>query len=269
MAPGDRGLVVEVAAGLLGGLVDRRPVLGEQRLVGGHDAGAVLQRGEDQRPGRLDAADDLDDDVHVVAGDQRGRVGGEQPLGHLDLAGRVEAAYGDADQLDRLADPRLEVTGLLLQEADHLRADRAAAEDGHLDAHCSHFRHTHVRRQQVVLSLAPQQHPRDPVPHGDHRRPQGVVVVGGHRPAVGAGARHRDQVARSQVAGQELVADHDVTGLAVLAHDPRQDRRRRSRRGWRSCRSSRRRRARCGRCRSSRRRPRRRCGPRRRRARPA
>ena len=122
MAPGDRGLVVEVAAGLLGGLVDRRPVLGEQRLVGGHDAGAVLQRGEDQRPGRLDAADDLDDDVHVVAGDQRGGVGGEQPVGHVDLAGRVEAAYGDADQLDRLADPRLEVAGLLLQEADHLRS---------------------------------------------------------------------------------------------------------------------------------------------------
>ena len=49
---GDGGLVVEVALGLRRGLEERRPVLGQQRLVGGDDAGAVLQRGEDQRRGR-------------------------------------------------------------------------------------------------------------------------------------------------------------------------------------------------------------------------
>ena len=67
---GDGGLVVEVAAGLLGGLEEGRAVLGEQRLVGGDHRGAVLERGQDQRAGRLDAADHLDDQVDVVAGDQ-------------------------------------------------------------------------------------------------------------------------------------------------------------------------------------------------------
>ena len=68
-----------------------------------------------------------------------GRVGGQQPVGHVDLAGRVEAAYGDADQLDRRADPGREVTGLLLEQADHLGADRPAAEDGDLEGRVGTF----------------------------------------------------------------------------------------------------------------------------------
>ena len=49
---GDGGLVVEVATGLLGGGEHRAAVLGEQRLVGGDHAGAVLEGGEDQRSAR-------------------------------------------------------------------------------------------------------------------------------------------------------------------------------------------------------------------------
>ncbi len=145
---GDRGLVVEVAAGLLGGLEEGRAVLGEQRLVGGDHAGAVLERGQDERPGRLDAADHLDDQVDVVARDQGRRVGGEQPFGHLDLARRVEPAHGDADQVDRRAHARGQVAGLLLEQPHHLGAHRAAAEHRDLEPSVVH------QRQPIPTSVA-------------------------------------------------------------------------------------------------------------------
>ncbi|CAB4723534.1 unannotated protein [freshwater metagenome] len=131
--PRDSRLVVEVAPGPLGSLVERRAVLGEQRLVGRHDAGSVGQRGEDEGAGRLDAADHLDHQVDVVACHQALGVGGEQALGHVDVAGRVEAAYGDAGQLDRRADARRQVARLLAEQTHHLRAHRAAAQHRHLE----------------------------------------------------------------------------------------------------------------------------------------
>ncbi len=92
----------------------------------------MVERGEDQRAGRFDAADHLDDEVDVVAGDERLGVGGEQALGDVDVARRVDASYGDPDELDRRADAGLEVVGLLEKQADHLRPDGAAAQHGHL-----------------------------------------------------------------------------------------------------------------------------------------
>ena len=85
------------------------------------------------------------------------------------------------------------------------------------------------------------------------------VVVRGHRPAVGARGRDRQQVAAREVGGQPGVADHDVAGLAVLADHAGQHRRGRRTPGRPARRCSRRRRGPCGCCRSSRRRPRRRC----------
>ena len=72
----------------------------------------MLQRGQDQRPGRFDAPDHLDHQVDVVPGYQTCCVGGEQP--RID-AGPVPAgpAYGDPHQLQRAADPRPQVVGLL------------------------------------------------------------------------------------------------------------------------------------------------------------
>ena len=87
---------------LLGGGVEGGAVLGEQRLVGGDDGGAVLERGGDERAGRLDAADDLDDDVDVAAFDQGGGVGGEQRRVDVDaLAAAAGRPDGDAGELDR------------------------------------------------------------------------------------------------------------------------------------------------------------------------
>ena len=60
----------------------------------------MVERGEDQRAGGLDAPDDLDDQVHVVAGHQPGGVGRQQVRRHVHLASGVEAAYGDPHQLD-------------------------------------------------------------------------------------------------------------------------------------------------------------------------
>ena len=49
------------------------PYVGQQLLVGGDDRLAGLERVEDQLAGRLDAADDLDDDVDVGVVDDRAR----------------------------------------------------------------------------------------------------------------------------------------------------------------------------------------------------
>ncbi len=116
---GDGGLVIEVGVLLLGGGVQRGAVLGEQRLVGGDDARAVLEGGGDQGPGGLDAADDLDDHVDVAALDERGGVGGDELGGHA-LAHPAGAADRDPGELDRGADARREVVRVRRHDARHL-----------------------------------------------------------------------------------------------------------------------------------------------------
>lgn len=113
--PGDGGLVVEVDLVLLGRGIQRRAVLGEQRLVGGDDGGAVLHRPQDQAAGGLDATDHLDDDVG--ARDQVVRVGGEQ--GRVDTRGTAVTAgpaHGDADDLERAPHTGGEVVAVLGEE---------------------------------------------------------------------------------------------------------------------------------------------------------
>ena len=53
----------------VGGLEQLDADVGEQLLVGGDDRLAAGERGGDQLAGRLDAADDLDDEVDVGVGD--------------------------------------------------------------------------------------------------------------------------------------------------------------------------------------------------------
>ena len=176
-------------------------------------------------------------------------VGGEQLARHLGVALQLGTAYGDPDQLDRHPDPGRQVVALLAQQPHHLAADGAAAEQrepqrltglpGHHvilsvpAVHCAVVRclrpagppavpgktaqaPTSVRSRSSSVSRRTTTVLR-PVAHRDHRRPQRVVVVAGHRAAVGARPRHGQQVAGREVAGHELVLDHDVAGLAVLA----------------------------------------------------
>ncbi len=116
---GDGGLVVEVLVVLLGGRVQGGTVLGEQRLVGGDDGGAVLEGGGDEGPGGLDPADHLDHHVDVTAFDEGGGVGGDQ--GRVDaLPDPVGSADGDTRQLHGGADPGCEVVGVRRHDARHL-----------------------------------------------------------------------------------------------------------------------------------------------------
>ncbi len=116
---GDGGLVVEVAAVLLGRGVQGGPVLGEQGLVGGDDGGAVLEGGGDEGPGGLDPADHLDHDVDVPAFDEGGGVGGDE--GGVDaLAHLGGPPYGHARELHGRPDPRGEVVGVRRHDARHL-----------------------------------------------------------------------------------------------------------------------------------------------------
>src|ERR1022692_3121639 len=79
-----------------------------------------------------------------------------------------------------------------------------------------------VKGEQIVLGLAADYHPCRAVADGDHGRPRHVDVLTCHAPAVGAGARDGEQVARRHVGRQELILDDDVAALAVLAHHPGQ-----------------------------------------------
>ena len=123
--PGHRRLVVEVGIALGRGVVQGRPVLGQQRLVGGDDALAGPKRLDQPGPGRLDPADHLDHDVDVVALDQTERVGGEQrrSTGRSPRS-RPGRRTAIADQLQRGADAGGQVVGLLVQQPYHLRPDR-------------------------------------------------------------------------------------------------------------------------------------------------
>ena len=77
-AAADRGLEAQRRAGPPGDRLELRAVMGDDVLVGGHDALAHRQRGGDQRVGRLVAAHQLDDDVDPVVGDEVGRGVGQQ-----------------------------------------------------------------------------------------------------------------------------------------------------------------------------------------------
>ena len=116
----------------LGGLGEFAGVVGQQRLVGGDDGLARVERGEDQLAGQLDAADHLDDEVDVVAGDERRRRrwSAARPGTPRSL---LDAAHGDTAQHHRGADAGLEVLGVLAQDAHDLAADVAEAEDRDTD----------------------------------------------------------------------------------------------------------------------------------------
>src|SRR5690606_41073128 len=104
-------------------------VLGQERLVGGDHGLALVEGGGDPAAGRVDAAGDLDDDVDVLALDQRERVGGEQ--GRIDRQVRAVAAgapHGDAGDLDGLAHPGGQLLPAHSHEAHDFTADGAASE---------------------------------------------------------------------------------------------------------------------------------------------
>ena len=104
---------------------------GHQRLVGGDDGLALLQRGQDRLARRFDGTHHLDDDVDVVAGDQFLDVVGEQVDRHAAVVGHP--ANADAAQHQRRADAGGQVVGALLDDAHHLAADIAQTQYRYAD----------------------------------------------------------------------------------------------------------------------------------------
>ena len=95
----------------------------------------------------LDAADHLDDDVHVRPRDQRGRVRREQ-LAQLGMP--VGAPHGHPDQLDGRAHAGREIGRLLTQQPHHLAPDRAAAQ--HRDADRCSYPPRRLRKLRLLPS---------------------------------------------------------------------------------------------------------------------
>ena len=93
-------------------------VVGQQCLVRADHALALLERAEQQGAGRLDAADEFDDDVDVVAFDKCVSIGGEQVCRHAGVPGRP--AHRDADEFERRADARGKIGCLLVEQTHHL-----------------------------------------------------------------------------------------------------------------------------------------------------
>ena len=93
----------------------------------------ACEGGRDQLPGRLDAADDLDDEVDVRVVDDVEGVAGEDAGAELDVAVARQVADGDPGDLQLDAGARLDLLGLGGDEADERGADVAAPEDADAD----------------------------------------------------------------------------------------------------------------------------------------
>ena len=206
--------------------------------------------------GRLDAAHDLDDDVHVGACHQRGGVGGQRARGRRRAARCRGAGTRDTDELDgaptRAARSsawarQLRATSLPTTPQPSSATLSGCAPIDSSAASCRGGLASYVARGRTHPST-----PATPVPGlsrgrarsrsssvsrrserpaapvrttADHRRARHVVVVS--RPSTGSRRRSPATASRSpgaRSAGQPGVLDHDVAALAVLADDARQHR---------------------------------------------
>ncbi len=102
---------------------------GQEGLVGGDDALAVRERAFDERPCRLHAAHDLDDDVGAVH--QRFEVIGDQ-CGVDALACLRRVTDTDADEFHASPDPRLELVRLRREDSCDLGSHDSSAQQGDL-----------------------------------------------------------------------------------------------------------------------------------------
>ncbi len=126
-------LVEEIDAGGGGRLGQLGARGGQQRLVGRDHGLAVAQGGLHQLVGRVQPADHLDDHVDVVAGDERGGVGGDQVGADGGRARFGGVGHGDPHQLQADAGAGGDVVGAGEEDLGQRSPDVAAAEQR--DAH--------------------------------------------------------------------------------------------------------------------------------------
>ncbi len=122
--------------------------VGQQFLVGGDDRLAGLQSLEDQAPGRLDAADDLDDHVDVGIADHGVGIGRQQA--HRDRGRPLpgQAAHRHRGQFEPQAGAGLDGGRILDQELGQGSADVAAAEEADADGGSFHGRRGYRKRRR-------------------------------------------------------------------------------------------------------------------------
>ena len=106
---------------------------GHERLVGGDHGLAGVECGEHELAGKIDAADDLNDQIDVVAGDQPGGIVSKQILRHPGARFVAHVRDGDAAHLGRPANAVGESVSVFLQQAEDLGADCSETQQG--DAH--------------------------------------------------------------------------------------------------------------------------------------
>ena len=126
----------------------------------------LLERGEDGLAGRLDRAHQLDDDVDVVARNQRFDVVGEQLDRHAAVVGHT--ADPDAAQHQRRADAGGQVDALSSMMRTTSLPTLPRPNTATPMGFSSPFT-TNLQADQIVDSLPAQDQPRLAVPHGDDR----------------------------------------------------------------------------------------------------
>ena len=195
-AAADRRLEEEVDAVGLGRLEQLPAEVGQQLLVGRDDRLAGGERGEDERAGRFDAADDLDDEVdgrvvHDLVGVMGETVGGE-----VDVAILGQVADGDLGHLDLDAGPGLDGVGVACRSGARgpsRRGRSRAARPGppRPGQRCSWRRTASLLLQakQIVEGLPADHQAGLTAAHEDDGRPGNLVVVAGHGVTVRAGRR--------------------------------------------------------------------------------
>ena len=102
-AAGDGGFEEQIDARIGRDGVELRTMSSQQFLVAGDDGLAVLECGANEGSSRLETADELDDEIDLRIGDDRGRVGREQRR-----VGELVSVLGDVangDRPDRQLDP--------------------------------------------------------------------------------------------------------------------------------------------------------------------
>ena len=125
-AAGHSTFEIQRHAMLLGKRRERRPVMGEQRLVGGDHMLPGTEGGLDRVLGdALLAADQLDEGVDLGIAGELNRIGDEAKTGNVDIAVLVPIERGDGHDLDRPPDALAKVGAALGKEPQDPASDRA------------------------------------------------------------------------------------------------------------------------------------------------
>ena len=123
----DGCLVVEVSAIGCGGLVELGAVGGQEGLIARDDRDALIERTQHEGAGGLNAADQLDDKVHVV--DRFSGVGRQQLTINRSISGSIHIADEDLAHLHLRARASREILAARLKDTNDLATDGSGSKN--------------------------------------------------------------------------------------------------------------------------------------------